>query len=165
MGRGEVAAQPMLFANLPSVADPTMRTRAGGEVLSLEVLFTPFQLAGGWAGSPEPKRWLAACSTLLDGDIEDSIADWRVMTPPDYEAQFSLDRGLVPSFSGSALGAIIGRRDRELTRYETPIGGLYLTGGGTDPGAGIWGALGRNTADVILNPRRRGLGTPDVARR
>lgn len=156
MARGAVAERPMLFANLPSVADPTMRTASGGDVLSLEVLFTPFGLTGGWEGSAEPERWLTAYSSLLDADIRDSIEDWRVMTPPSYEAQFSLARGLVPSYSGSALSAVAGRRDRELTRYETPVDGLYLTGGGTFPGAGIWGASGRNTATVVLDRADRG---------
>jgi phytoene dehydrogenase-like protein len=41
----------------------------------------------------------------------------------------------------------------ELTRYETAVGGLYLTGAATFPGAGVWGASGRNCAAVILEPR------------
>jgi phytoene dehydrogenase-like protein len=40
-------------------------------------------------------------------------------------------------------------RDPELTRYETAVPGLYLTGAATFPGAGIWGASGRNCAAVI----------------
>jgi phytoene dehydrogenase-like protein len=39
----------------------------------------------------------------------------------------------------------------ELTRYETPVKGLYLTGAATFPGAGIWGASGRNAALRILS--------------
>ncbi len=41
-------------------------------------------------------------------------------------------------------------REPELTRYQTPIKGLYLTGAATYPGAGVWGAAGRNAATVIL---------------
>ena len=40
--------------------------------------------------------------------------------------------------------------EQELTRYETPITGLYLTGAATFPGAGVWGASGRNAALVAL---------------
>lgn len=41
-------------------------------------------------------------------------------------------------------------RQPELTRYRTPIRGLYLTGAATFPGAGVWGASGRNAALVVL---------------
>ena len=71
------------------------------------------------------------------------------MTPCDYEAQFGLTNGYAPSFTGGPLAALLGK-DPELTRYMTPIKGLYLTGAGTYPGAGIWGASGRNTAEVVL---------------
>ena len=41
-------------------------------------------------------------------------------------------------------------RNREQTRYQTPVRGLFLTGAGTFPGAGVWGASGRNTATAVL---------------
>ena len=44
-------------------------------------------------------------------------------------------------------------RPRETSRYRTPVAGLYLTGAGTYPGAGVWGASGRNAAAAVL---RRG---------
>jgi phytoene dehydrogenase-like protein len=78
-----------------------------------------------------------------------------VVTPVDYERDFGLDRGYAPSFAGGPLAALVGR-DRELTRYETPVRGLFLTGAGTFPGAGVWGASGRNAARVV----QRRLGSP-----
>jgi phytoene dehydrogenase-like protein len=118
-------------------------------VLSLEVLGTPYSLRGGWSGSPEPERWLAALGTLAEPGFLDGVRRWRVVTPPDYERDFSLTRGHAPSFAGGPLAALLGR-DRELTRYETPVRGLFLTGAATFPGAGIWGASGRNAAQVVL---------------
>ena len=50
--------------------------------------------------------------------------------------------------------ALVGR-ERELTRYETPVRGLYLTGAATFPGAGVWGASGRNAATTILRTSDR----------
>jgi phytoene dehydrogenase-like protein len=153
MAEGSIAAQPPLFVNVPSVLDPIMRVPGGGgssdHVLSLEVLGTPYSLQGGWDGSPEPERWLAALGTLAEPGFLDGVRRHRVMTPPDYERDFSLSRGHAPSFAGGPLAALIGR-DRELTRYETPVRGLFLTGAATFPGAGIWGASGRNAAQVIL---------------
>jgi phytoene dehydrogenase-like protein len=152
MRRGRVADQPPMFVNVPSVLDPTMRVpgRGGGHVLSLEVLGTPYALAGGWAGSREPDRWLAALASLAAPGFLDGVRRYRVMTPPDYEREFSLVRGHAPSFAGGPVAALLGR-DRELTRYRTPVGGLYLTGAATFPGAGVWGASGRNAARVILS--------------
>jgi phytoene dehydrogenase-like protein len=146
--RGAVARQPVMFVNVPSVADPTMAA-AEGHVFSLEVLFTPYQLSGGWERSGEPERWLEVFAGHVKPGFLDGIRDWRVVTPVDYERHFGLRRGHAPSFPGGPLAALMGR-DRELTRYETPVQGLFLTGAGTFPGAGVWGASGRNTAAVIL---------------
>jgi phytoene dehydrogenase-like protein len=157
MGRGEVAAQPMLFVNIPSVLDESMVTSTDGHVLSLEVLFTPYELRGGWPGSAEPARWLDALAGLLEPGFTDLLVDWRVMTPVSYEQEFNLRRGHAPSFAGGALAALVGK-ERELTRYETPVSGLYLTGAATFPGAGVWGASGRNAASVVLRGPRRASG-------
>ena len=53
------------------------------------------------------------------------------------------------SFAGGPLAAFH-NKNPELTRYETAVKGLYLTGAATFPGAGIWGASGRNAALRIL---------------
>lgn len=141
---GRVAARPPLLVNVPSVLDPTLRV-GDDHVLSLEVLGTPYSLQGGWPGSPEPQRWLG----LLD--LAAPVKAWRVMTPLDYERDFSLTRGHAPSFAGGPVAALLRRRDRELTRYRTPVRGLYLSGAATFPGAGVWGASGRNAAHVVLH--------------
>jgi phytoene dehydrogenase-like protein len=151
LAHGRVALRPVLLAAVPSVADPTLRVGGpeGGHVLSLEVLWTPYALPGGWAGSGEPQRWLSVYADLLEPGFLDSVTAWRVVTPEDYERDFGMPRGYAPSFSGGPLAALVGR-DRELTRYETPLPGLFLTGAGTFPGAGVWGAAGRNAAAVVL---------------
>ena len=77
------------------------------------------------------------------------IARWRAMTPDRYETEFRMHRGHTPAYSGPPLKALLGR-DRETTRYRTPINGLYLTGAGTFPGAGVFGASGRNAADAVI---------------
>jgi phytoene dehydrogenase-like protein len=146
---GRVAAHPIFLANLPSVADPTMGPAEGGHVLSLEALFTPYDLGGGWEASPEPERWLEVYGGHLESGFLDGVRRWRVMTPVDYERQFLMVRGHAGSFSGGPLAALLGR-EKELTRYRTPVKGLYLSGAGTFPGAGIWGASGRNAARVVL---------------
>ena len=157
--QGRVTTEPTMLVNVPSVLDPTMKTNHESHVLSIEVLFTPYSLAGGWPGSSEPQRWLDLYAQFFEPGALDSITAWRAMTPDRYEAEFSMHRGHTPSYVGSPLAALIGKR-RELTRYRTPIAGLYLSGAGTFPGAGVFGAPGRNTAEVV----RRDLRSPFTRR-
>jgi phytoene dehydrogenase-like protein len=150
--RGGVAERPLFLSNVPSVIDPSVAPR-DGHTFSLEVLFTPYRLAGGWPGTREPERWLEAFASLCAPGFLDGVKRYRMVGPEDYERDFSMPAGFAPSFAGGPLAALLGR-DRELTRYATPVPGLYLTGGGTFPGAGVSGAPGRNAARVILSAWR-----------
>ncbi len=149
MGLGRIAERPMLFVNVPSVLDPSVAP-ADRHTLSIEVLFTPYGLAGGWDGSKEPERWLQVAAELFEPGFLESIEHWRAVRPPDYERDFGMPRGHAASYAGGPVAALVGR-DPELSRYETPIAGLFLTGAATFPGAGVWGAAGRNTATVLLD--------------
>jgi phytoene dehydrogenase-like protein len=148
---GRVADRPMFFANLPSVLDGTLRPAdpAGAHVFSLETLYTPYALQGGWQGSSEPERWLSLYADRVQPGFLDGVVRRRTMCPESYEREFSMPRGYATSYAGGLVAALRGR-DPELTRYETPVRGLYLTGAATFPGAGVWGASGRNAARVIL---------------
>jgi len=152
--RGAVADRPLFLANIPSVRDPSMQVAGdqGGHVFSLEALFTPYALQGGWPTSGEPDRWLQAYATLVQPGWLDSVRRFRTMTPDRYEDEFQMPRGYATSFGGGPLAALLGR-PTELTRYRTPVKGLYLTGAATFPGAGVWGASGRNCARTILAGR------------
>jgi beta-carotene ketolase (CrtO type) len=151
MRRGKVLARPGMLVNVPTLLDPTMAPE-GLHVLSIEALFTPFALAGGWPGSGEPRRWLEAFAGLCEPGFLESIVDWRAMTPDVYERDFHLPAGHATSFAGGPLAAFR-NKNPELTNYETAVPGLYLTGAATFPGAGVWGASGRNCATVILEHR------------
>jgi phytoene dehydrogenase-like protein len=148
MASGEVLEQPGMFMNVPSVVDPTMAP-AGKHVFSLETLYTPYSLRGGWTGSTEPRRWLEQLATLAEPGFLDGLGEWRAMTPDRYESEFHLPAGHATSFAGGPLAALR-NKSPELTRYETPVKGLYLTGAATFPGAGVWGASGRNAALTVL---------------
>lgn len=148
LGSGTVIDRPALLVNVPSLIDPSVAP-AGRHVLSIEVLLTPYDHPGGWPGSAEPRRWLELVDGVCENDLLGSIESFRVMTPDVYEREFHLPRGHATSFGGGPLAALRSA-DPELTRYETSVPGLYLTGAATFPGAGIWGASGRNCATVVL---------------
>lgn len=145
---GKAPRYPVFLANVPTTLDPSMAP-AGRHVFSLEVLLTPYGIAGGWPGSAEPQRWLEQYATIAQPGFLDSIVDYRVMTPDRYESDFNLPFGHATSFAGGPLAALRSRQP-ELTRYETAVPGLYLTGAATFPGAGVWGASGRNCAQKII---------------
>lgn len=153
--QGHIAERPQFFVQLPSALDPTVAAGLppGHHVFSLEILWTPYALAGGWESTKEPHRWLTKVSelvTMADGrPFHDHVVDYRLMGPKEYEREFSMVRGHAPAFSGTPLTALLGRSP-ELSRYETPVQGLFLTGAATFPGAGIWGASGRNAATAVL---------------
>lgn len=149
MRAGSIASRPPAMVNVPSVRDPAMRAPDGQHVLSLEVLFTPYALSGGWAGSGEPDRWLAALGGIAEERFLEGVGARRCVTPVEWEAEFSMERGHALAYGRSPLALLAGR-DSELTRYETPVSGLFLTGAATFPGAGVWGASGRNAASVAL---------------
>ena len=148
MSRGQILERPGFLINVPTVQDPSMAP-PGRHVLSLEAIYTPYNFTGGWESTTEPRRWLDQYASLVQPGFLDSITDWRVMTPLSYESEFNLPAGHATSFAGGPLAAIR-NQSPELTRYETAVRGLYLTGAATFPGAGVWGASGRNAATVIL---------------
>lgn len=152
MSDGRTMPRMAYLANSPSIDDSTLAPQ-GQHVFSLEALFTPYSLTEGWESAAEPERWLRQFSTLVQPTFMDSIIDWRVVTPADYETRFHLPKGHATSFAGGPLAAFLGTQP-ELTRYQTPIKGLYLTGAATFPGAGVWGSSGRNTALTVLKEMR-----------
>ena len=147
--RGEVSATPTMLASFPSILDPSMKADNGLHTFSLEVLFTPYSLKGGWSHSGEPEKWLNTWGELMSGDFLETITEWRAMTPDIYEKDFYMLKGHSPAYNNSPLATLFGKQ-RELSRYTTPIDGLFLTGAGTFPGAGIFGAPGRNAAMKVL---------------
>lgn len=148
MRDGRTMPRMALLANTPSVLDDTL-TPTTNHVFSLEALYTPYSFQDGWSNKDEPERWLKQFGSFVQPEFIDSITDWRVLTPIEYESDFHLPKGHATSFAGGPLAAFIGSTP-ELTRYHTPIKGLYLTGAATFPGAGVWGASGRNAALTIL---------------
>ena len=154
LGVGEVAERPTLLVNFPSVLDESMRTAEGHHIMSLEALFTPYAVTGGWPSSNEPMRWMTKWAELVQPGFLDHVINWRAMTPDRYESEFEMHRGHTPSYSGSPVDALFGL-NKEVTRYDAPIDGLMLTGAGTYPGAGVWGASGRNAAAAAVKKLRR----------
>jgi len=148
MSVGELAETPPHLVNVPSVLDPSLRLPGGEHVLSFETLYAPYAYGERWRGDAVADRLLRRLAGLCEPGFLEGVRARRLVAPQDYERDLSLPRGRALGYGVSPLRAVLGR-DRELTRYETRIGGLFLTGIATYPGGGIWGAPGRNAAAVV----------------
>ena len=72
------------------------------------------------------------------------------MTPDVYERDFNLPAGPRHELRRRPAGRVPRNPTPSSPSYETAVPGLYLTGAATFPGAGVWGASGRNCATVVL---------------
>jgi phytoene dehydrogenase-like protein len=112
------------------------------------------------------ERVMANCAEYYEGLEELEIAR-RALTPYDIEQRFGAPDGNVyhvdPIISrfGPARPAI------GLGGYRTPVPGLYLSGSGTHPIAGINGMPGMNAAKTMIKAlgreQRRGSVAPGLA--
>ena len=73
LDQGKVMDRPVFYANFPTALDPSMAPE-GKHVFSLETLYTPYALPGGWPGSSEPRRWLERYATLVEPGFLDGLA-------------------------------------------------------------------------------------------
>ena len=77
--------------------------------------------------------------------FQDSIVDWSLQTPLDFENRVGLTNGNIHHIDDSADQLLAGRMP-----YRTQIDGFYLCGAGTHPGGEVSGAPGHNAAHAIL---------------
>jgi phytoene dehydrogenase-like protein len=151
---GELSAEPWLDVSIPSILDPGMAP-AGAHVVSIYVHYAPYRLRqGDWARSRG--ALLGATMGVLERHapgIGKQVVAAQVLTPADLEAECGLAGGHI--FHGElALDQLFTMRPLlGFARYASPIGGLYLCGGGTHPGGFMTGASGRLAARAVLGAR------------
>ena len=102
MGRGQILRQPGLMVNVPSLVDPTMAPPATATCSAWRCCTRRTACSGGWASSPEPRRWLEQFATLVEPGFLESLGEWRAMTPDRYEREFHLPAG--PRHAASPAG-------------------------------------------------------------
>jgi phytoene dehydrogenase-like protein len=128
-------------------------------VLVARAHYSPYRLRGGAAWNASRADAIAAATTAA---IERAIPCFtsRVMhqttlTPADLEQTFGLTEGAA-THGELALDQILFMRPLPgLSRYATPIAGLYLCGAGTHPGPAIAGGSGWLAARSITGARVR----------
>lgn len=150
-GQGFFANDPAMEITIPTTHD-SLLTPINEHVLSAHVLYAPYMLAKGtWA---EVKNDLVqrviATLTSYAPDLPDKILAGDVYTPPDIERMSGAIGGHWHGLDMTLdqLGPL--RPASGVSRYETPVPGLFLCGAGTHPCGGVTGINGRNAADAVL---------------
>ncbi len=153
--RGLPAAEPYVECELPSSVDPTL-TDDGTWIMTMFTQYGPPDEAA-WAGDARD-RYADACVEHLARyapNVPDAILEREVLAPPDLERIFGLTGGSIFQGEQGLDQMAFMRPAPMLSRYATPVGGLYLCGAGTHPGGGVMAAAGHNAAQRILRDRRR----------
>ncbi|HEV8564437.1 MAG TPA: NAD(P)/FAD-dependent oxidoreductase [Actinomycetota bacterium] len=120
--------------------------------------YGPFELRdGSWSTERTAygERVIAEFERYAPG-FAASVEHLEVLAPPDIEERFGLLGGNIMQGELTPDQMFSFRPIPGFGDHRTPIGGLYLCGGGTHPGGGVMGIPGRNASTVILKDHRRG---------
>lgn len=116
----------------------------GASVASVLVHSVPYLLEGGWTAEAKQMLETRALDALeqVSPGAREKIRAVRTTTPQDIEDRYGMPGGQV--FAGEpALDQLyLLRPARRLSRYQSPISGLWIAGGSTHPGPLAPGASG-----------------------
>ncbi len=148
---GETPDAPVMEVLLPSAFEPG-HAPEGQHLLSAHVQFAPHA-----PKDPEQAKGslFAAAMAQLERaapGIGAQVIAHDFLMPRDIEARYGMAGGSWHHGDLSVEQMLFLRPLPELSRYATPIAGLWLTGAGTHPG-GLSGAAGWNAAEAIERAR------------
>lgn len=152
--RGVPAAGPYIEVEVPTAVDPGL-TDDGTTIVTMFTQFGPWNEEGWPEGSRE--AYGTACFDLLARhapNVKDALIDFEVLAPPDLQRIFGLEGGSIFQGEQDLAQMAFMRPTPELSRYATPVEGLYLCGAGTHPGGGVISASGHNAAQRVLADQR-----------
>ena len=156
---GRPAAQPALWCVVNTVLDPSLAP-SGLHTLWLSQ-FTCKELANGgrWSDIKDKVgRDMFRTYARYAGLEESDIVDMVVTTPDDMDEMLCTNDPFGVAMNMDQMLSF--RPSSHLSKYRTPIKGLYLTGSGVHPGGGITGVPGRLTALEALADTGGATGSP-----
>jgi phytoene dehydrogenase-like protein len=156
---GGLPERPVIEATIPSLADPTLVSRApvGTQVMSVIVQYTPFALREGSWDERRDDVGDAVLATLdeVSPGLSSLVTARQVLTPLDLERDFGLTGGHPLHAEPGLDQFFLWRPMLGHARYRFGLDGLYLAGSGAHPGGGVTGQPGRNAAQEILSDFRK----------
>ena len=153
---GRYSQQPYLDIVIPTILDSSLAP-AGKHVMSITMQYAPYKLRESNWDEQREKLGDHVINTLAAyaPNIKDIIFHRQVLTPMDWERDYSLTEG--GEFHGQmGLDQMLFMRPvAGFGQYRTPIENLYLCGAGTHPGGGVTGAPGYNAAREVLKDLKK----------
>lgn len=153
--RGEVPEMIPGLSQITTAFDPSMAP-PGHDTFWFWSGLTPAEPREGWDVAREQitERVVKDVAQYFEG-IEDLEIARRPLAMPDIERRFWAVDGNVYHVDPviTRFGPL--RPALGLAAYETPVPGLYLSGSGTHPVAGISGMPGKNAAMAVIKRLRK----------
>ena len=146
---GEYSEQPLMEIVIPSLHNSALAPD-GHHVMSVNVAFVPYELAGGWEEQKTLAYKLISQLGQYSPDLKSLIVDHEFLTPRDIEEQFGTVQGHWHHAELSIHQSFMMRPLHGAAQYDTPIENLFLCGASCHPGGGLTGLPGRNAAKRIL---------------
>ncbi|MUN29216.1 phytoene desaturase family protein [Sulfuracidifex metallicus] len=139
--------EPWLSINFQTSVDPTVAL-PGKHVFSIFGQYLPFN-----DRLDDMKEKIAEITLEKVREYAPNFkpVKYEVITPLDIKRRFGIWEGNIFHIDMTPDQLYIFRPALGMSRYKTPIKGLYLCGSGTHPGGGVTGAPGYNAAHAVLN--------------
>jgi phytoene dehydrogenase-like protein len=152
--RGEVPDPLPGFAILPTGMDPS-QAPDGQDTFWFWSGITPVNPTRPWSklARPTADKVLERTAKYIHGLTEFQI-DRRQQSPEEIATRFRSPDGNVYHVDPVATRFGPLRPAAGFAGYRTPIEGLFISGGGTHPSAGICGIPGQQAARAVLRARR-----------
>jgi phytoene dehydrogenase-like protein len=148
---GQCSQNPVMELVIPTLHQSSLAP-AGQHVLSVQVMYVPADLRGGWtegARSALIARVIDELERYAPG-LGDLVLHAELLTPADLEQSHHVTGGHWHHTEFAVDQMLMMRPTYEAAQYRTPIPGLYLCGAGCHPGGGLMGGPGHNAAHEIL---------------
>jgi phytoene dehydrogenase-like protein len=149
--RGLPSKNPAGVGMTFSAIDPTLAP-LGKHTLFIWGQYYPYRLR-------DPLRWdnirkteaenLLRLTDRFAPGTSDALIDMYIQTPVDIESKHAMPNGNVMHVEMTLDQMFSFRPLPELSRYTTPIRGLFLSSAGLHPGGGIFGAAGYNCSFIV----------------
>lgn len=142
-------------AIIPSAADPTQAPE-GQDTFWFWTGIAPTDPHTPWSEMEDAaaEGVINHCSKTIEGLRELEIAR-QVMTPPKFAERFRSPNGNVYHVDPIAMRFGPLRPAVGFAGFRTPVQGLFLSGGGMHPSAGICGVPGKLAAEAALGSAKR----------
>lgn len=147
---GECSPDPAIELTIPTLTNPGLAPE-GHHILSIIAQYAPYEISGGWTEHQEAfaNRVISVISRYAP-DLQELVLAGEVLTPEDIEREFGNAGGHWHHAEISPHQFLTLRPSHYVSRYESPIPGLYLCGVGSHPGGGITGLPGQLAAKTII---------------